>query len=183
MLTIFDNFDHFQQSWQFLTIFDNINFCWQFWQILTILTIFTTCYNFGNFLTIFTIQTIAFAILTIESTILETCDIWDTEFMTIFVTWPLIVTLDSIRNSCYVLLYLALVGRTDWHIHWPPKKEKFYCWTGRKSVLLNWDDKRIAVVTSALPPPLYCTSVLQHNIESSKVWNYQTRENRKQKKE
>ena len=41
--------------------------------------------------------------------ILETCDIWDTdynsdnwepEFMTIFVTWQLIVTLDSIRNSC-----------------------------------------------------------------------------------
>ena len=44
--------------------------------------------------------------------ILETCDIWDTEynsdnwepeFMTIFVTWQLIVTLDSIRNSCDVL--------------------------------------------------------------------------------
>ena len=39
------------------------------------------------------------------------CDIWDTEynsdnwepeFMTIFVTWQLIVTLDSIRNSCDV---------------------------------------------------------------------------------
>ena len=44
-------------------------------------------------------------------TILETCDIWDIgcnsdnwepEFMTIFVTWQLIVTLDSIRNSCDV---------------------------------------------------------------------------------
>ena len=43
--------------------------------------------------------------------IIETCDIWDTdynsdnwepEFMTIFVTWQLIVTLDSIRNSCDV---------------------------------------------------------------------------------
>ena len=66
------------------------------------------------FLTIdvnFTIQTIAFAILTIEKIILETCDIWDTdynsdnwepEFMTISVTWQLIVTLDSIRNSCDV---------------------------------------------------------------------------------
>ena len=41
----------------------------------------------------------------------ETCDIWDTdynsdnwepEFMTIFGTWQLIVTLDSIRNSCDV---------------------------------------------------------------------------------
>ena len=43
--------------------------------------------------------------------ILRTCDIWDTdynsdnwepEFMTIFVIWQLIVTLDSIRNSCDV---------------------------------------------------------------------------------
>ena len=43
--------------------------------------------------------------------ILETCDIWDIdynsdnwepEFMTIFVAWQLIVTLDSIRNSCDV---------------------------------------------------------------------------------
>ena len=41
----------------------------------------------------------------------ETCDIWDTDYnsdnwepesMTIFVTWQLIVTLDSIRNSCDV---------------------------------------------------------------------------------
>ena len=49
-------------------------------------------------------------ILTIEKTILETSDIWgiensdnwEPEFMTIFVTWQLIVTLDSIRNSCDV---------------------------------------------------------------------------------
>ena len=42
-----------------------------------------------------------------------TCDIWDTdynydnwepEFMKIFVTWQLRVTLDSIRNSCDVLM-------------------------------------------------------------------------------
>ena len=41
----------------------------------------------------------------------STCDIWDTDYntdnwepgiMTIFVTWQLIVTLDSIRNSCDV---------------------------------------------------------------------------------
>ena len=46
-----------------------------------------------------------------EMTVFETCDIWDTdyssdnwepEFMTIFVIWQLIVTLDSIRNSCDV---------------------------------------------------------------------------------
>ena len=42
----------------------------------------------------------------------ETCDIldtdnnsdnWEPETMTIFVIWQLIVTLDSIRNSCDVL--------------------------------------------------------------------------------
>ena len=52
MLTIFDNFDHFQQSWQFLTIFtifDNLNNFWQFWHILTILTIFTIFCNFDKF--------------------------------------------------------------------------------------------------------------------------------------
>ena len=58
-----------------------------------------------------------FAILTIEKTILKTCDNWDTdynsdnwepEFMTIFVTWQLIVTLDSIRNSCDVFFNLYL---------------------------------------------------------------------------
>ena len=32
-------------------------------------------------------------------------DNWEPEFMTIFVTWQLIVTLDSIRNSCDVLYY------------------------------------------------------------------------------
>ena len=30
-------------------------------------------------------------------------DNWEPEFMTIFVTWQLIATLDSIRNSCDVL--------------------------------------------------------------------------------
>ena len=54
---------------------------------LTILTIFTIFYNvdyfnicsqFWQLTTIFTIQTIAFAILTIENTILETCDIQGT---------------------------------------------------------------------------------------------------------
>ena len=59
---------------------------------------------------------------TTTTTIQETCDIWDTdynsdnwepEFMTIFVTWQLRVTLDSIRNSCDVLI-------TIYHqiLHW-----------------------------------------------------------------
>ena len=49
-------------------------------------------------------------------TIQETCDIWDTDyksdnwepdFMTIFVNWQLIVTLDSIHNSCDVFENLS----------------------------------------------------------------------------
>ena len=65
----------------------------------------------------------------------ETCDIWDTdynsdnwesEFMTIFVTWQLIVTLDSIRNSCDVYSnkhilseknLLVVLGIFFFHIH------------------------------------------------------------------
>ena len=48
----------------------------------------------------------------LQRAILVTCDIWETdcifdnwkaEFVTIFVTWQLRVTLDSIRNSCDVL--------------------------------------------------------------------------------
>ena len=62
-------------------------------------------------MTILTILAIAFAFLTIEKTILETCDIWDTDYnsdnrepelLTTFVTSQLRVTLDSIRNSCNV---------------------------------------------------------------------------------
>ena len=55
--------------------------------------------------------------------IIGTCDIWDTDyntdnwepgFMTIFVTLKLIVTLDSIRNSCDVLNNLKVApGRWD----------------------------------------------------------------------
>ena len=46
-----------------------------------------------------------------KGAIIGICDIWDTDYntdnwepglMTIFVTWQLIVTLDSIRNSCDV---------------------------------------------------------------------------------
>ena len=49
--------------------------------------------------------------------ILDICDIWDTdynsdnwepEFMTNFVIWQLIVTLDSIRNSCDVCIQVLI---------------------------------------------------------------------------
>ena len=73
-------------------------FCWNF-----VGTLLELCWNF-------------FGTNTMTKTILETCDIWDTdynsdnwepEFMTIFVTWQLRVTLDSIRNSCDVLYVLT----------------------------------------------------------------------------
>ena len=117
-ICILDNFDNlnicltiltsFWQFWPFLQLFTILTILTFFWQFLQFLTVFD---NFWQLTTIFTIQTISFAILTIEKTILETCDIWDTDynsdnwepkFMTIFVTWQLIVTLDSIRNSCDV---------------------------------------------------------------------------------
>ena len=54
---------------------------------------------------------------TSKGAIIGTCDIWDTDYntdnwepglMTIFVTWQLIVTLDSIRNSCDVFVIRSL---------------------------------------------------------------------------
>ena len=56
---------------------------------------------------------------------METCDIWDNdyssdnweqEFMKIFVTWQLIVTLGSIRNSCDVFFHTVKVWRT--YVRW-----------------------------------------------------------------
>ena len=50
----------------------------------------------------------------IQRGILETCELWNTDYntdnwepglMTIFVTWQLIATLDSIRNSCDVCCF------------------------------------------------------------------------------
>ena len=64
-----------------------------------------------NFWLFFTTETIETIFDNFENKVLETCDIWDTdyssdnwepEFMTIFGTWQLIVTLDSIRISCNV---------------------------------------------------------------------------------
>ena len=88
---IFRNVDiFFYNLWHLFLIWQ---FLYNFGIFFTIFTIFYNFYNFWQLTTIFTIQTIAFAILTIEKTILETCDIWDTdynsdnwepEFMTIF---------------------------------------------------------------------------------------------------
>ena len=81
-----------------MTDFDD-NFRWQFWTMLAIFDNFDKFWQLRQFFDNF------------EKTVLETCDIWDTdyssnnwepEFLTIFGTWQSIVTLDSIRNSCEV---------------------------------------------------------------------------------
>ena len=62
--------------------------------------------------------------LTIEKTAIETCDIWDTaynsdnwepEFMTIIVTWQLIVTLVSIKTVKGDVQKKFLKGPNFWH--------------------------------------------------------------------
>ena len=93
--------------WQFLmTIFDG-NFWWQF-----LMTIFDD--NFWWLLLMIFFCTYFR---------LVTCDIWDTYynadywepgFMTIFVTWHLIVTLDSIRNSWWCFLRCRCVKLSEW---------------------------------------------------------------------
>ena len=90
--------------WQSLhTLKNRLNY-WYWYCVLNCFTILPILTFLDNFY-IFTIP--------MTMIILETCDIWDTdynsdnwepEFMTIFVTWQLIVTLDSIHNSCDVFI-------------------------------------------------------------------------------
>ena len=53
---------------------------------------------------------------------------WEPEFMTIFVTWQLIVTLDSIRNSCDVFKRASLTWKHDGHDHCHSFKVKTFLW-------------------------------------------------------
>ena len=75
--------------------------------------------------------------------ILETCGLWDIdytsdnwelEFMTIFVTWHLIVTLDSIRNSCNVWIwYIFKLGEKATPVKNFVKNLISYCCRFRKN--------------------------------------------------
>ena len=88
-----------------MTIFDDNFWCqfwWQFWWLFLM-----TSFDDNFWMTIFFGTYFQ----------LVTCDIWDTDyntdnwepgFITIFVTWQLIVTLDSIRNSCDVFIHLFI---------------------------------------------------------------------------
>ena len=111
----FDIFWNFDKFWQYRHFFT-------FFTFLSILQFFTNVFSIGNFdmfcqfwqsLTIEKLLTVLIILTIMTKTIPVTCDIWDTdyisdnwepEFTTIFGTWQLIVTLDSIRNSCDVLL-------------------------------------------------------------------------------
>ena len=70
----------------------------------------------------------------LQRVILVTCGIWHTDYipdnwepglMTIFVTRQLIVTLDSIRNSCDVLMFL---GRFRAYLVFDTEQEFYYKW-------------------------------------------------------
>ena len=127
MLKIFDNFGHFQQSWQFLTIFNNLKICWQFLTILAILTILTFFYlQFWQFLTIdnnFDNSDNCFCHFDIWKD--NPGDLWHLrhwlQFWQLrtwihdnFVTWQLRVTLDSIRHSCDVLNLVNIISQPGW---------------------------------------------------------------------
>ena len=128
IFTIFYNFDNFWHLWQFLTfwqfvtIFDNVdgfdNFYvyGQFLTLLTILDNFTIsiCFKFVDSFDHSYVQ--SWIIVTMTMIIQETCglcdidynsDNWETEFMTIFVTWQLRVTLDSIYSCNFCEVYPA----------------------------------------------------------------------------
>ena len=105
LMTIFDD----NLWWQIvLTIFDD-NFWWQF-----LMTIFDDHFD-DNFWWQF--------LMTILMTIFDDTDYntdnWEPGFMTIFVTLQLIVTLDSIRNSCNVSI-IRRYQWGSWAIYMPP---------------------------------------------------------------
>ena len=103
-----------------MTIFDDNFWCqfwWQFWWLFLM-----TSFDDNFWMTIFFGTYFQ----------LVTCDIWDTDyntdnweprFITIFVTWQVIVTLDSICNSCDALVIWVIV-RLDLFVGW--KLHKIY---------------------------------------------------------
>ena len=79
---------------------------WQYLTMLIIVDNFYSCWynydNYWNFLKIFTTKSQQHEQRQWQRQSWDNSDNWETEFMTIFVIWQLIVTLDSIRNSCDV---------------------------------------------------------------------------------
>ena len=102
-----DNFDNFDCFYHY--------FFFHFWKMLKtfdhFLTILTILICFLHFQQIFNFQLSIFT-----NSIPKTWGLWDTDYnsynwepelMTIFETWQLGVTLDSIRNSCDVFLHTS----------------------------------------------------------------------------
>ena len=132
-LAIFDNLAIWDNFGQFF--FDNLNIFWQVWQAWQFLKIFKIYDNLENFdkldfwlliiwhfMTILTIWYFVTILTIFDNFVIllsvwqfgmwdtdNNSDNWEPEFMTIFVTWQLRVTLDSIRNSCDVFGKLFLV--------------------------------------------------------------------------
>ena len=90
-----DNFHKWGQeifgyfSLTILTKFDNFYYFWQFWQFFEVWQFWLYWQSWWPV----TFETLIF---------------WKPEFMTIFVTWQLRVTLDSIRNYCDVYYYYSV---------------------------------------------------------------------------
>ena len=79
-----------------------------------------------------------------KGAIIGTCDIWDTDYntdnwepgcMTIFVTWQLIVTLDSISNSCDVSTIAVTYSVTQLLTQWVTKGTYRAVWGQLKASL------------------------------------------------
>ena len=104
ILIIFDNFDNFDDHWQFLTIFTMCDTFWQCWN-------FDSLDNWNN--------KDNYLFYHFDNFKRQSWKFWQlrTWIQTIFVTWQLRVTLDSIHNSCDVF--------KKNHIYFIPMKNTF----------------------------------------------------------
>ena len=113
---IFGRFSYFWKIFIFLGDFQRFGrFLEDFWKIFRFLEDFQIFGRFSDFWKIFRFLDNP-RNFDIWDTVYNS-DNWEPEFMTIFVIWQLIVTLDSIRNSCDVCSKSGVNGK-DSTIHW-----------------------------------------------------------------
>ena len=142
----FSKFWNFGQFLYFIFLFTIFNNLYNILRILNFFEIFEIFVNFYN-------STI---LIKMTKTILANCDNWDTdansdnwelEFMTIFVTWQLRVTLESIRNSCDVFFIIPILPESSFQpslsssVLYPVKRAKRRLWRPKsKHSSLNLTD-------------------------------------------
>ena len=111
-----------------------------------------------------------------KGAIIGTCDIWDTDhntdnwepgFMTIFVTWQSIVTLDSIRNSCDVLPIFGISSELSATTYVDLQEHRdgwvMFLWAICPSVYVSLVSAKIS---------LFCITLLSQVLRSNKVCYY-----------